>query len=603
MDASSAPNRNLAWAGALVDELARAGVRHFCVCPGSRSAPLAAALAALRRERADVRLWPQIDERAAAFFALGLAKAARAPAALVCTSGTAAANFLPAVVEASLAGVPLVVLTADRPPEAREWGTAQTIDQLRLFGPHARWFAELPPPEPSEALLRHVRAVAARAAALAGGRPPGPVHLNVPFREPLEPERSAADAAALGVVGDLVAHGRGEARGWTRAETPPARPDAALVERLAARIASTPNGVIAAGPLDAGPGLGAAVARLARAAGWPLVAEPTSQLRRGAHVAGAPVIAGYDLFLRNAALAESLAPALVLRLGAPLTSKALANWLARHADAELWLADPAGRFADPTHRAAEIVRAEPELLCGALADALERTRHRADSRWSTELAAADARARTSLARGLARDDRLLGVRAVAELAEALPPGAALFVSNSLPVRDVDAVFAVSPAPLHVFANRGANGIDGIVSTALGVAAGGTAPLVLLTGDLALLHDLGGLAAAKRHGLSAAIVVLSNDGGGIFSQLPIAKHGEAVDFEALFATPHGLDFAHAAALFGASHARATSVEAFRVALKDALASPGLYLVEVPFDRELDVAVRRELFEQAAREAAP
>jgi 2-succinyl-5-enolpyruvyl-6-hydroxy-3-cyclohexene-1-carboxylate synthase len=601
VDAALAPNRNLALATALVDELARAGVRHFCVCPGSRSTPLAAALVALRRADPGVRLWSQIDERSAGFFALGLAKATRAPAAVVCTSGTAAANLLPAVVEANLTAVPLVLLTADRPPELRDWGAAQTIDQVRLFGVHARWFAELPTPEPTPSALRHTRALGARAAAIAAGRPAGPVHLNVPFREPLEPEPVAADRCAELAADPAAATGRGSSA-WSRISWPPARPDALVLQWLAARIATTPNGVIAAGPLAASDGLGAAALRLARAAGWPLLAEPTSQLRCGAHAVGPPLVSAYDLFLRNEALAAELAPAVVLRLGAPLTSKPFAAWLARHGAAELWLVDPDERHADPTHRAAEVLRFDPEALCSGLADELERSGCRAPVPWLARFAESDARARASLQRLLAADDRLLGVRAVAELAEALPAGTTLFVSNSLPVRDVDAAFPPSRRPLRVLANRGANGIDGIVSTALGAAAAGAGPLVLLTGDLALLHDLGGLAAAKRHGLAATIVVLHNDGGGIFSGLPVARHRDAVDFEALFSTPHGVDFAHAAALFGAQHVRAATVETFRLALKQAIGGPGLHLVEVPFDRERDVAVRRELFARAAREAA-
>ncbi len=538
--------------------------------------------------------------RSAGFFALGLAKQTRVPAAVICTSGTAAANLLPAVVEASHSAVPLLLLTADRPPELRDWGAPQTIDQLRLFGSYARWFAELPPPEASPALLRHARALGSRAVATACARPPGPVHLNVPFREPLEPVPVASDGVAALAADPLAARGRGS-RAYTRVE--PARlaaPDD-LLRRLASLAAATPTGVIAAGPLDGPPTLGAAVARLARAAGWPLLAEPTSQLRAGAHVAEAPVSGSYDAFLRDAQLAGSLAPKIVLRLGAPLTSRSFDAWLASHTAASLWLVDPDGRFADPTHRAAELLRLEPEVFCDALAARLERIPRAPAGAWLEAFASAERRARGALARELAADDRPLGPRAVAELADALPAGATLFVSNSLPIRDVDALFPVSRRPLRVLCNRGANGIDGIVSTALGAAAGGAQPLVVLTGDVALLHDLGGLLAAQRHRIAATFVVLNNDGGGIFSLLPVAAHREAVGFEALFSTPHGLDLAHAARLFGATHFRVTSVEELRLALKQAIGAPGLQLVEVPFDREVDADARRALFARAAREA--
>jgi 2-succinyl-5-enolpyruvyl-6-hydroxy-3-cyclohexene-1-carboxylate synthase len=590
-DASLAPNRNAALAGALLGELARAGVRHVCVCPGSRSAPLAAAAA----RTPGVRAWSHVDERSAGFFALGLARASRAPVAVVCTSGTAAANLLPAVVEASLAGVPLVLLTADRPPELREWGAPQTIDQVRLFGPYVRLFAEAPTPEVDPAHLRHARALAARAVAVASARPEGPVHLNLPFREPLEPVPCPGD-----VPSDLAARDPEAARGrgalpWLRVREGVRAPAADDVARLADAIAAAPEGLLAAGPLDAPPALAGAAVRLARAAGWPLFAEPTSQLRRGPHVPGAPLASAYDAFLRDARVADACAPALVLRLGAPLTSKPFAQWLARHPAAELVLLDPDGRYADPAHRGGEILRADPTLLCRALAEELE-ARGPAPARtpWLAALLDAERRSRAALARALGDDERLLEPRLALELGELLGEGSTLFVSSSMPVRDLDAFLPPSPRGLRVLANRGANGIDGIVSSALGAAAGSDGPLALLTGDLALLHDLGGLLAAKRHGLSATFVVVNNGGGGIFSFLPVADWRDEVDFDTHFTTPHGLDLAHAARLFDARHARPRSWEAFRLALKSALAEPGLDLVEVCVDREANVAHHRELW---------
>src|SRR5262249_43744971 len=250
------------------DELAAAGVAHAVVSPGSRSAPLA--VAALRAEPLGVRVWPHAEERAAAFFALGLAKAQRAPVALVCTSGTAAASYLPAIAEAFLANVPLVAITADRPPELRGWDAGQTIDQQRLYGPHVRWFAELPVPAPGEGALRHARAVARRAVATALGRPAGPVHLNWPFPQPLAQPAGRARAVGRHAAGDAAA----------RIEAVPAPPpDEAQVAWLAALAAGCERGAIAAGPLDPDPALARAVADFAAAAGWPVLADPASQLR------------------------------------------------------------------------------------------------------------------------------------------------------------------------------------------------------------------------------------------------------------------------------------------------------------------------------------
>lgn len=591
-----AANRNVAGAAALLAELARAGVRHASVCPGSRSGPLAIAAAATP----GLRIWTHVDERSAGFFALGLAKASRAPVALICTSGTAAANFLPALVEAFHARVPLVVLTADRPPELRDWGAPQTIDQVRLFGSHVRWFAELPLPEPTDALLRHVRATAARAAAVACGPPAGPVHLNLPCREPLEPTPVAEDRAALGALGDaLAAEGRG-ATPYLRIEAPTPVLEDAAVRTLARALRSARRGVLLCGPDDREPAVAEAAVRLARALGWPLLADGASPLRCGPHVIGAPVCGAHDAFLRSERFASAHAPDLVLRLGAPPTSKAAALWLARHPSVELWIVDPDGGFADPSHRAAWILRADPAALCHALADACARELARGSDGWLAAFLEAERCAQQALAAGIAAAPALLPPAVVRALADALPEGSALFVSNSMPIRDLDAFLPPIPKRLRVLASRGANGIDGIASTALGVAATFEGPVALLTGDLAFLHDVGGLLAARRHGLSLLVVVVNDDGGGIFDHLPVARFGDAVPFEALFTVPHGIDLAHATALVGGRHERVTDAGTLAAALARGLAAGGLHVVEVPVDRSVNTAHHREL--QAAVAAA-
>ncbi len=496
----NAANRNQALARALFGELARAGVRHACVCPGSRSAPLAIAAA----HTPDLRVWTHVDERSAGFFALGLAKATRAPVALICTSGTAAANFLPAVVEASLARVPLVVLTADRPAELRDWGAMQTIDQARLFGSHARWFAELPAPEPTASLLRNARAVAARAVAVALGSPRGPVHLNVPYREPLEPTPIEGDRAALAAQDDALAlEGRGD-RAYTNLERPRSAPGAALVRRLAAELRAARRGVLLCGPADADAALAHALARLARVAGWPLLVDAASGVRRGPHVEKAPVLGAHEAVLRAERFAAAHAPELVLRFGPPPTSRATNLWLERHAQAELRLVDADAGFADPTHRAAEILCVDPALLCTALADEIERGGAPSPGAWLADFLVAEERAQRALAEGIARERTLFSPAVARALASALPPSGALFASNSMAIRDLDGFLEPAPAPLRVLANRGANGIDGITSSALGAALGTGAPLACLIGDLAFLHDVGGLVAAKRHRISVSL---------------------------------------------------------------------------------------------------
>jgi 2-succinyl-5-enolpyruvyl-6-hydroxy-3-cyclohexene-1-carboxylate synthase len=589
----AASNPAYAFAGALVDELARGGVAELCVCPGSRSTPLAIAA----ERTAGLRVRVHLDERSAAFFALGLARASRRPVALVCTSGTAAANFLPAVVEANLAGVPLLVLSADRPPELRECGAAQTIDQLRLYGSQVRWFCEAPVPDGSPGLPRVARSLACRALAESRGPRPGPVHLNLPFREPLEPGEDdlAPDAEA--------AQARAGRTPYTEAWCAPAAASEAQIDALVALARACPRGALAAGPLDATPDDARAAAAFARAAGWPLLADPLSQLRCGPHLPHAPVVATADLLLRHAPFAAESAPDALLRLGAPPTSKALRLWLERTPPRALALVDPAGGWSDPSRLASLHAALPPSALLGPAAERLLAAQGGPrESAWLARWRAADARASEALAEGIAAEPALLEPRASRALAEALPDGALLFVASSMPVRDLDAFLPASPRRLHVLANRGANGIDGTVSSALGAAASGAGPTALLTGDLAFLHDAGGLHAARTQGIPLVAVVLDNDGGGIFSFLPIAALGERVAFERLFRTPHGLDLVRVAEAFGARAERIGSAEHLRTAAKDAFALGGAHVLVVPVDRDRNVAHFRALAAAVARAAA-
>ncbi len=335
------------WAGIadFVDELARSGVADACVSPGARSTPLAFLLAA----HPGLRVWSHIDERSGAFFALGAAKAARRPVVVLCTSGTAAANFLPAVVEAAYAHVPLIVLTADRPPELRECGAGQAIDQLKLYGDHAKWFAEV---GDADCGRRYFRALACRAAATAAAPPAGPVHLNFPFREPLLPAPASESTAA-----DDTSP-RAASAPYTTFHAAEQTASAATVAELAALLAASPRGLIACGPADANAETAAAIADLGRELGYPILADPTSQMRCGAHDT-TQVIDTYDAMLRRDAVVERLAPELVLRIGPMPTCKPFAAFLRRHATARQVVIDPLGPWNDPLHLAADIVRADP----------------------------------------------------------------------------------------------------------------------------------------------------------------------------------------------------------------------------------------------------
>jgi 2-succinyl-5-enolpyruvyl-6-hydroxy-3-cyclohexene-1-carboxylate synthase len=560
-----------AFARALVDEWARAGVTDACLAPGSRSAPLALALAADDRMRVHVH----VDERSAAFFALGTAKARGRPAVVLCTSGTAAANFHPAVLEASHARTPLIVCTADRPPELRDTGAGQTVDQINLYGRAVRWFCEVGVPEDHPGAGTAWRSVAARAIAEASGPPAGPVHLNLAFREPLVPTGEPL----------VDAPGRADGRPWTTVTRPTRMPDTETVARFAAAVREHPRGLVVAGwGSDASADV---VERFASAAGWPVLADPISGLR------GGPIaVSTYEALLRSPGFADRHRPDLVLRLGAAPTSKPLSTWL--EPGVPQVLVDPDGAWLDPGRGSAERVAVEADPLLATLADALTPSAV-GDTAWPDVWRAAEDVARAAL------DDLLDGWetpfegRVARDVVDTLPDGATLLVASSMPVRDVEA-FARPRAGIRFLANRGVNGIDGFVSTALGAAAVSSGPTVALLGDLCLLHDSDGLVGAADRGVDVTFVVLDNDGGGIFSFLPQADLPEY--FELLFGTPHGVDLAALAAVHRLQAERVEKAGDVIPAVDAAIEAGGARLVIVPTERADNVARHREVWATVA-----
>lgn len=559
-------NRTYAPLQALVDELRRCGMTHAVTSPGSRNAPLALTLAA----QEGIECVSVLDERSAGFMALGMAKASGRPVAVTCTSGTAAANLHPAVCEAWEARVPLVVLTADRPPELREVGAGQAIDQIKLYGSAAKWFVEVGSHEPGRDTAVHHRSLGCRAYWTAAGGRPGPVHLNLPLREPLAPLAEDLDAADW--------QGRPDGRPWVELREHSSAPGSSDVQLLAERAAAAPRGVIVCGP--EGGELAAPVTRLAAQLGWPLLAEPTSGLRCGEHDRS-HVVAHYDLLLRSEQFAAANPPQLVLRTGDTPTSKPLRAWLAA---APQVVIDPHAAWHEPTRNAGLILAAAPGPACDALAAALEMRSFEPDPAWLAGWLAADA----VVPGELARSEDPFEPKLLAGLEPLLPPDALVWVSSSMPVRDVEACFPQSAKPLRFLSNRGANGIDGVVSSAAGAALSGGRPTFLLTGELALLHDVGGLLAAVRAGAQLTIVCINNGGGGIFDFLPLAEHAEGEAYERHIATPAGLDLERLAALAGIPY---TLDDAER-----GLAQPGL--LELSSDRERNVALHRELSERVS-----
>ena len=538
---------------AFVDELVRCGMRAACTSPGSRSTPLVLSLVRDGRLRATSHL----DERSGGFFALGLAKATGLPVALACTSGTAAANYAPAVIEAHEARVPLLVLTADRPPELREVGAGQTIDQVKLYGGAAKWFLEVDDHPATPARVRWLRQLACRAYWTALEGRPGPVHLNFSLREPLVLDAPLPAEEPGG-------GGRAGGRPWVTRPRPVVTAAPAVLDALAGELEERPRALLVAGRSERDPRLGAALAAFAEQAGVPLLAEPTSGARRGP-----AAVAHYDALLRDPAFGAARVPDLILRTGDLPTSKPLRQWLAGLDERTLQIAfDPEHAWQDPAAAVATLIPVDPRGVLEALAGRLPR-KPRAKG-WLEAWTGPDRAAAGAIADVLGARPDLPEPRIAAELGVRLPAEATLVVASSMPVRDVETFFPARAAPPRVLSNRGANGIDGTVSTAFGVAAAAQGPVCLLIGDVALLHDAGGLLAARRLGLPLAIVLVDNDGGGIFEFLPVA--GEGAAFEEHVATPHGTDFGALAALHGAAHVRLAAPEPFRAALDAALAAP-------------------------------
>lgn len=558
-------NTNTLWCSVLAETLYRCGVRTAVVSPGSRSTPLTTALA----RHPGIEAVPVLDERSAAFFALGQAKRTRRPVVLVCTSGTAAANYLPAIVEARESGAPLLAITADRPPELRDCASGQTIDQQKLYGGHVDFYHELAVPEPRLELLRYLRQTVAHACARTLAPHAGPVHLNAPFRDPLAPVADASAEPLRGMFDERFFAGLGEGSSaeisvtWT----PP----------------QTARGVIVAGPANPEDPVGYArtVGRIARTLGWPVLADALSPVRHQ-KAEGAVVVAHYDALLRDPALAEALAPEAVLCVEGWPTSKVLRGWLERSgAEVTLVSANPANR--DGLHLRTRHIVAD----IGSLIPAAARPESEYADRWIDAETAAAARIDSALE----TEAELFEPKAAWLLARHLPEATPLFVASSMPVRDVEYFWPQNVRRVHFHFNRGANGIDGTLSTALGVAHGGE-PAVLLTGDLSLLHDTNGFLLGPKLRGSLTIVLIDNNGGGIFEHLPVARFEPP--FEEYFATPQPVDFAKLCAAYGVEHVAVRDWAHF-AGLIETLPESGVRVLHLSTDRKRDAARRKALLD--------
>jgi 2-succinyl-5-enolpyruvyl-6-hydroxy-3-cyclohexene-1-carboxylate synthase len=568
----------------MADEFRRSGVTDACISPGSRSTAMVLAL----QRAGGIRTWLVLDERSAGFFALGMARETGRPVVLLCTSGTASANYLPAVVEASLSRIPLIVITADRPPEARDSRSAQTIDQVRLFGSHARWSVDVLVPTAGVDAESYYRTLACRAVATATQMPVGPVHLNLPMREPLidvQEEKAALDAGGHPVSDGGIPH--------TLVHPSRVALDHERFKTLAGEIGGIQRGLIVCGPANEGSDTASAIALLARQLGWPILADPLSALRFGRHDA-TQIVDAHDVILRDGDFAKTHRPEAVIQFGDPPVSKSLGQFLAAsaHRHRHIMVAE-IGTWPDPLWLATDVIRAAAADFSLGLAQAIEGPPQ--PSRWLKSWLAASAAVRASLNAELARESRLFEGKVLSELVGLLPDGAALHVGNSMPVRDLDTFVGAAPRDIRLFCNRGANGIDGVLSAAMGAAGARTSPTALVLGDVSFLHDIGALEIASRYPLHLLVVVINNDGGGIFSFLPQSALGET--FETFFGTPHGLGFAPAVAMYRGRYAAVSSWDEFARFARSALAERGLHVLEIRGDRGENFKLHRALLDAA------
>jgi 2-succinyl-5-enolpyruvyl-6-hydroxy-3-cyclohexene-1-carboxylate synthase len=575
-------NTNLVWTSILAETLYRLGLSTAVICPGSRSAPLAIAFA----NHPQIEAIPVLDERSAAFFALGIARRRHLPVALVCTSGTAGANFYPTVIEARESGVPLLILTADRPPELRDCNAGQAIDQHKLYGSFPNWQAELALPSLESNLLAYLRQTIIHAWESCLYPVPGPVHLNQPLREPLAPTPdpqaqtlsfSFKAGEFFSGIGDWeLGIGGLENRDWRLESKPPLSPSPRLP------IPLSPHGIIIAGPSQptSPENYCRAIAHLSRAFGYPVLAEGLSPLRNYADL-NPNLVSTYDLILRNPTLAEKLTPEVVIRIGEMPTSKQLRTWLTATQPRQ-WILDPHGRNLDPLHSKTTHIRVSAETFAQGFPD------NSGSNPYLDLWRAAEAQTRQKLDQQMLELEDLFEGKVAWLLSRTLPQGTNLFISSSMPVRDVEFFWATGNSRVQPFFNRGANGIDGSLSTALGIAHRQSAS-VMLTGDLALLHDTNGFLLKPQFEGHLTIVLINNNGGGIFEMLPISHFDPP--FETFFATPQAIDFAQLCATYNVEYERITHWKQLEQRLNP-LPTEGIRLLELGSDRKADALWRQK-----------
>jgi 2-succinyl-5-enolpyruvyl-6-hydroxy-3-cyclohexene-1-carboxylate synthase len=573
-------NTNTLWASILADTLNRLGLQTAIICPGSRSAPLAVAFA----QHPTIEAIPILDERSAAFFALGLARRSGIPTALICTSGTAGANFYPAIIEAHESHVPLIVLTADRPPELRYCHAGQAINQAKLYGAYTNWHTELALPEATLPMLAYLRQTIMQAWVRSHSPTPGPIHLNIPLRDPLIPLPDPALAP--------IAERFNEIQFFQMVQPSAIAPWQSKSILPLETWRTCDRGLIIAGPAIPNDAVKycEAIAQLSQILGWPVLAEGLSPLRNHANL-NPNLIATYDIALRNPKRTTPLQPEQVIRIGELPTSKVLRQWL-QDLSIPHWILEPSDQNVDPLHSASIHIRACIESVAEHLS--LLPTPPSSPSPYLSTWLTLETHLQRAIHHTLSTTHPLRESKVAWILSQTLPIGTPLFIANSMPVRDVELFWQPNNRNIQPYFNRGANGIDGTLSSALGMAHRHQ-PSVLLTGDLSLLHDTNGFLIGPQWNGSLTIVLINNSGGGIFGMLPIANFEPP--FEAFFATPQQADFAKLCAAYQIQHVLIWDWKALKTQLNP-LPAQGIRVLEVKCDRTLDAQWRKKQLQQWA-----
>lgn len=564
------------YTNSFVSELAANGLTDTVISPGSRSTPLAMTFA----EHSKIKEWIIIDERSAAFFALGLAKKTKRPVALVCTSGTAAANYFPAIVEAHYSRVPLIVLTADRPHELRDVGAPQAIDQIKLYGNYVKWFHEMALPEGDLSMLQYASNKAANAFWLAKEGNPGVVHLNFPFREPLMVDFQLPDLwSSDNRSSSLPAY---EGKKQLSGEQ---------MEQIIKKLTNKQKGLIVCGP-QPDLTLPKAVVKLAHKWRIPILADPLSQVRSGEHISDL-IIEGYDAFLRNETIRNQLKPDFIIRIGAMPVSKAYLFYVKQYPDTLQIVIESNQGFREPTGNKTEFIFADATACCEALSTVS--IVNELDEEWLKRWQQFNTIAKKHLYKKTSNE--IMEGEAIRALLAAVPSRSTIFIGNSMAVRDLDTFFLSTKKQIEVLANRGANGIDGVVSSGIGAAAEGSR-VTLVLGDLSFFHDMNGLHAAMHYQLPLTILLINNNGGGIFSFLSQAN--DSKHFEALFGTPLNIDFQHVVSMYGGYYSLANTEDEVKQELLNSYKRKGLTVIEVKTDRKTNVIWHRKKWQMIEQE---